>query len=280
MTSTPAESGWSPDEAVNSASRLLGRHLTLKSVLSGGQHATTVRASDGTTDFIVRSFPSGDDAAQRETGVLSRLSSLGEFVPRLIAADASLDHPLVVTTVVPGGAPDPTLPTDTIAREMAAALIRIHALSGEGLPAAPAAPPTGTSRLAQRAQDEWNSLDLDDPVLTHFDFWSGNALWSGRRLTGVVDWAGARQGPRGIDLAWCRQDLVLLGSTSAPEVFLNEYERGLGRTVGDIRPWDVQAAASAHERVETWLPNYHGIGRTDMTERDLRHRLDAWNASL
>jgi len=42
----------------------------------------------------------------------------------------------------------------------------------------------------------------------------------------------------------------------------------------------VQAAASAADRVETWLPNYHGIGLTDMTAKDLRHRLDEWNASL
>ena len=280
MTSVSEGSGWSPAEAVDSASRLLGRGLSLKSALPGGQHATTLRVTDGTTDFIVRGFPTGHDAAQRETDVLPRLSPLGDLVPRLIAADTSLDRPLVVTTVVPGSTPQRTLSIDTIAREMAAALVRIHALRGEGLRAAPSAPPAGTSALARRAQDEWDSLDLSDPVLTHSDFWSGNALWTGQRLTGVVDWAGARQGPRGIDLAWCRQDLVLLGSTSAPEVFLTEYERGLGRPVGDIRSWDVQAAASAHERVETWLPNYHGIGRTDMAESDLRHRLDAWNATL
>lgn len=280
MTSPLTGSGWSPTEAVASASVLLGRHLELVGVLPGGQHAMTVRVTDGRTDFVVRGFPTGHDAAHREAEVLPRLTALGDFVPRLVAVDPHVEYPLVITTVVAGGAPDSALPIDVIAREMAAALVRIHKLSGAGLPAAPSNPPTGSSQIARRAQFEWATLDLSDPVLVHSDFWSGNALWKNDKLTGVVDWAGARQGPRGIDLAWCRQDLVLLGSTSAPDLFLAEYERGLGRPIDDIRAWDVQAAASAHERVETWLPNYHGIGRNDLTEAALRSRLDEWNAKL
>lgn len=56
-----------------------------------------------------------------------------------------------------------------------------------------------------------------------------------------------------------------LGSPEAAAVFLAAYEERLGRRIHDIRAWDVQAAALAHDRVETWLPNYHGIGLTDMT---------------
>lgn len=66
----------------------------------------------------------------------------------------------------------------------------------------------------------------------------------------------------------------------AARVFLTEYERLSGTTIDDIDAWDVQAAASAHERVETWLPNYLGIGLTDMTAETLRERLDTWNAAL
>ncbi|MBK0296215.1 phosphotransferase, partial [Bacillus sp. S34] len=56
-----------------------------------------------------------------------------------------------------------------------------------------------------------------DRVLTHGDLWSGNTLWEGDRLTGIVDWSGAMSAPRGVDIAWCRQDLVLLGSTVAAD---------------------------------------------------------------
>nr|WP_140955453.1 aminoglycoside phosphotransferase family protein [Brevibacterium sp. XM4083] len=267
-------------EAVASAEELLNRRLELVRVLDGGQHASTARVTDGNEDYIIRAFPRGHDAALREAEVLPRLSALGGFVPQLVTASTSPDNPLVVTTVVPGGLPSPELPVEVIARQMAAALVRIHALDGVGLPPAPEAPPSGTAPIALRAQREWADLDRTDLVLTHFDFWAGNAVWTGERLTGVVDWAGARRGPRGIDLAWCRQDLALLGSTSAPDVFLAEYERLLGRSVSDINAWDVQAGAIADRRVETWLPNYHGIGRTDITASDLRQRLDSLNARL
>jgi aminoglycoside phosphotransferase (APT) family kinase protein len=61
-------------------------------------------------------------------------------------------------------------------------------------------------------------------VLTHYDFWSGNALWQADRLSGVVDWSGAALGPRGFDLGWCRLDLYLLFDEHIAGVFLSAYE--------------------------------------------------------
>lgn len=266
--------------ALDTASDLMGRRLSLVTVLTGGQHATTLLATDGEAEFVVRAFPAHHDSAVREAEILGRISVLGAWVPQLIAVSEDLRDPVIVTSRVVGTAPDRELPPVVIATEMAAALVRIHALDGSGLRPTPAVPPHGHCALALRAQREWDRLDMRDPVLTHSDFWCGNALWEADRLTGVVDWSGAHSGPRGVDLAWCRQDLVLLGSPEAARLFLEEYERLLGRSIGDIHAWDVQAAARAHDRVETWLPNYLGIGRTDMTAQLLRERLDTWNATL
>lgn len=266
--------------ALRTAAELLGRELDLLSVLTGGQHASTLLATDGESEFVVRAFPAFHDAAIREAEVLSRLSSLGAWVPHLIAHSTDLADPIIVTSRVPGSTPDLTTLATTLACEMAAALVRIHELDGTGLRHTPDAPPRGDSAIVRRAQQEWDRLDRDETVLTHSDFWSGNALWDDHRLTGVVDWSGARSGPLGVDLAWCRQDLVLLGSHEAARLFLQEYERLLGRTIPDIHAWDVQAAARAHDRVETWLPNYLGIGLTEMTAELLRERLDEWNATL
>lgn len=267
-------------QALDTASALTGRELSLLSVFTGGQHATTLLTSDGESEFVVRAFPALHDAAVREAEILKRISSLGAWVPQLIAVNRDLREPVIVTSRVHGGTPDADLSPLVIATEMAAALIRIHEFDGTGLRPVPTGPPPGLSALALRAQREWDSLDMGDPVLTHRDFWCGNALWEADRLTGVVDWSGARSGPRGVDLAWCRQDLVLLGYPEAAGVFLEEYERLLGTTINDIAAWDVQAAAQAHERVETWLPNYLGIGRVDITAQRLRERLDGWNARL
>ncbi|TGD29421.1 aminoglycoside phosphotransferase family protein [Brevibacterium sp. S22] len=259
---------------------MLGRELRLLKVFTAGQHATTLLVSDGEDELVVRSFPAGDGTVAKEPEALRRLRSLGELVPRLVAHRPDLNDPLVITTRVSGSTPDPTLPASTIAREMARALSRIHDLDGAGLPPAPTRPPAGDSPIAHRVRTGFSQLLEGERVLSHGDFWCGNALWSGTHLTGVVDWTHASHAPRGRDLSWCRQDLVLLSSPDAAAEFLDEYESLLGRRITDIHAWDLHAAASAIDRVETWLPNYHGIGLTEMTAELLRHRLDEWNAKL
>ena len=268
------------EHALRSASALLARELRLVEVFTAGQHATTLLVSDGEDELVVRSFPHGDTTAAKEPEVLRKLSALGDLVPHLVAHRPDLDDPLVITTKVRGSTPDPTLCVATIAREMARALFRIHTLDGTGLPQEPTRPPTGKSSIAHRVYAGFPRLLDGERVLSHGDFWCGNALWTGDRLTGVVDWAGAGHAPRGRDLSWCRQDLVLLGSPTAAAEFLDEHEALLGRRMTDIHAWDLHAAASAINRVETWLPNYHGIGLTDVTAALLRHRLDEWNAGL
>jgi aminoglycoside phosphotransferase (APT) family kinase protein len=258
------------------ASRLTGRDLRLRQVLTGGQHAFTIQAGDAHGDVVVRVFPTGDDAVQREVDILTRVQALGGFVPTFLARGAVDDQPMIVTTLVPGTAPRPTVPVAQIAAQMGEMLARIHTLDGSGLRRAPTAPPDGTGVLARAARAALPRLEDNDKVLTHFDFWSGNTLWEGDELTGVVDWSGARVAPRGVDVAWCRQDLVLLGARSAADIFLETYENHAGLVVADMSLWDLVAAAQADPVVESWAANYHGVGRPDITSEVLRKRLDDW----
>ena len=270
------------DRLMDAASNVVGRRLEFIGQLGGGEHALTVlaRSADG-IEYVARLFPDGDSAVTEEVRVLARLHPLGVLAPSLVAYDeGSPVGPIIVTSRVDGGHPSPTLCTTVIAQEMAAALVRIHRLDGRGLRTAPAGPPSGDGPAAKAARARWERLDHDDPVLTHFDFWCGNALWDGAALTGVVDWSGARRGPRGIDVAWCRQDLVLLGSPTAADVFLRTYERAAGVRVDDVLDWDILAAARAESDVETWAPNYSGIGRPEITGDVLRTRLDDWIVHL
>lgn len=48
----------------------------------------------------------------------------------------------------------------------------------------------------------------------------------------------------------------------------------------DLAVWDIVAAAQAEEVVESWSPNYEGMGRPELTGRVLRARLDEWIARL
>lgn len=262
-------------DVVATAARLLGRPLTLVRELTGGQHARTLLADDGAAHVVVRVFPRADDAVARELAVLARLGPLGRTAPAALAHGDLDGHGVIVTEAVPGGPPSPTLDPVVVGEQLGVALAAIHRLDPSGLPDDVREPTLRAGRLAATAQEAWREADLDR-VLTHGDFWSGNTVWEGDRLAGVVDWSGARSAPRGVDLAWCRQDLVLLGSPAAAERFLTSYEGALGRRVLDVHAWDVIAAARADTYVETWAPNYAGIGRPEIDARLLRARFDAW----
>ncbi len=261
------------------AAELLGEHAELLLLLSGGTHAETALIAVGGRELVARRFPAGDDAVADEIPVLERVSALGALVPKLVAYRDG-PHPLIVTTKVEGGLPDPALPVAAIAEAMAQVLAQIHSISGAGLQRGRKKPPSADTLIARVARGNPPHCDPSLDVLIHGDFWCGNAMWEGPRLTGVVDWSGAHSGARGRDVSWCRQDLVLLGDVAAADVFLQAYQDFSGLKVADVREWDLRAGAWADSAVETWAPNYTGIGRTDVTPEVLRARLDDWNGAL
>jgi aminoglycoside phosphotransferase (APT) family kinase protein len=201
--------------------------------------------------------------------VLTALDGLDGWAPRLIEADPAgvrFGQPATLITRLPGRADiRPRFPI-AAARQLGAVLARIHAVHIAGL--------TG---LRDGLWAESAAVQ-DDPerVLTHFDFWSGNVLWQGETLTGVVDWSGAGRAPRGLDVSWCRLDLVILHGPEVADEFLAAYERAAGAPLADPAGWDLFALAHSRETVETWLPNYHDLGRTDLTAAGLRSRHTQW----
>jgi aminoglycoside phosphotransferase (APT) family kinase protein len=264
---------------IAAASRLLGEPAEFVRSLPGGTHAEIAVIAAGERELVVRRFPPGDDAVAREIEVLSRIGALGSLVPQLVAH--RLDHDaLIITTKVDGDPPDPALIPGAIAAEMARMLARLHSLDPAGLPHTSRGPLRGETLIARTARANPPDQDPIRHVLVHSDFWCGNALWRGARLTGLVDWSGAHAGARGLDVAWCRQDLVLLGAPDAADIFLREYEQASGTEIDDLWAWDLSAGAWADPVVETWAPNYAGIGRADLTPDVIRNRLNDWNAAL
>lgn len=142
--------------------------------------------------------------------------------------------------------------------------------ASEAQNAGPAAPILATHgrRLAEQ-----------QPVLTHYDYWSGNVLWQDDVLTGIVDWSGASLAPRGFDVSWCRLDLVLLHGPATADMFLNAYQDAAEEAACEVTLWDLFALTNSHRTVETWLPNYHDLGRTDLTAADLRQRHTDWSTA-
>lgn len=259
--------------------------------LAGGTHARTylIRTANPEHEFILREFPPGDDAPSNESRVLSVLGGLGGLAPRLLASGAG-DGPCrgawTLISRLPGTADiTPGLPA-AWAGQLGGTLARIHAIPVQRLgefqkvserPGGSLAAINGPAAGPVRAS--WEALASAPAVLTHYDFWSGNTLWEGGILTGVVDWSGGALGPRGFDVGWCRLDLYLLYGEHIAASFLDSYESA-SSALRDLLYWDLWAVARSHETVESWVPNYRELGRVDLTAPELRKRHTAWTQHL
>jgi hypothetical protein len=63
-------------------------------------------------------------------------------------------------------------------------------------------------------------------------------------------------------------------------VFLDSYETASNAALPDRQVWDLWAVARSHEQVESWVPNYRDLGRTDLTVTELRRRHTEWTEYL
>jgi aminoglycoside phosphotransferase (APT) family kinase protein len=258
--------------------------------LAGGTHAVThlLRTARPTREMVLRRFPPGDHAAGLEAHALKALDGLGGWAPRLVGVDADgrrFGEPATLITCLPGHADISPVRPHTASAQLGRALARVHAVPAsrfaglrDGMAAAAAwsARSGNAGPAAPILATHGHRLAVQQPVLTHYDYWSGNVLWQQGELTGIVDWSGASRAPRGFDVSWCRLDLVLLHDWAAAQAFLTAYEEAAGEAVPDMVLWDLFALTNSHHAVETWLPNYHDLGRTDLTAADLRQRHTDW----
>ena len=90
-------------------------------------------------------------------------------------------------------------------------------------------------------------------VFSHGDFHPQNVLWEGDRISGVIDWSGARFIPRGLDVATCRTSLALSPGGDAADMFLAAYRRHSGEALANIALWDVLCGIDAFEDGLNWL---------------------------
>jgi aminoglycoside phosphotransferase (APT) family kinase protein len=273
--------------AVERAAGLAGPDATVLELqaLAGGTHARTylVRTVNPEREFILREFPPGDEAPGSEARVLSVLDGLDGLAPRILASAEGW----TLISRLPGTADITPGDPASWADQLGETLARIHAvprdhLSGlQNFSARPGGSPAHVSGpAAGLVSASWEVLAGGPAVLTHYDFWSGNTLWEGGVLTGVVDWSGGALGPRGYDVGWCRLDLHLLYGEHIAARFLDAYQRASKFPVFAALYWDLWAAARSHEIIESWVPNYSELGRTDLTARELRKRLTAWTDQL
>ena len=285
--------------ALGPAARIV-RSEPLLGGLDWGTYALEVEAREGIRSLVVRRFDgSGERPARSADRLWAALTALGSTdlpVPRPVLRDDGhlIGAPAIVMTRCEGAIrPPPADPAGWI-RAYAAALLAVHAADlGRLSTTLPSCtdrravlgrflelPATGEARpawdrVAGALLDHVHALVEVPPVLRHRDFWFGNTLWTGDRVTGIVDWSGACIGdPRG-DVAYARLDVHLVLGAEAAGQFQRAYERQRGGAI-ELAWWELCAAIDALVWLPDWVEGYHEVGLKDLSLSIARERLDAF----
>ena len=114
-------------------------------------------------------------------------------------------------------------------------------LEGDSIPSYLQAYPGGVD-LWQLLRERFPLLRPAPRVLVHIDYWSGNILWHAGEISAVLDWEEAAWGDPVIDVAYARQNMILMDLPAAADEFLHHYETETGHAVENLGFWELAAA--------------------------------------
>ena len=212
-------------------------------------HRVTVTLANGDSARLVlrrsvRPEQIADDpsVAAHEAAVLQLVERIATPTPRLIGVDptgALAGAPAVLMTELPGR-PEWAAGQRWM-RQLVDVLADVHDIDPA---AARAVRPFGVYAQDSYALPKWvtkpalweRAIEIfqgpvldDDRTFIHRDFYPGNVLWHRRAVSGLVDWEAASVGPRSMDVAHCRINLLYEGLDAA-DVFTQLWEQRTGRT--------------------------------------------------
>ena len=233
-------------------------------------HRLTVERNGCREQYVLRWWVPDSESEQwiaravpLETAVLTKLEVSDIPAPRLIGSttDIALGGAAVLMTRVPGEMQLMPRDRERWLQQMAQMLVRIHALAVDGNPfeswldRSQLSPPPDASRadiwreaIAQVAEER----APERTCFLHRDYQHFNILWSGDRLTGVVDWIEGCVGPPEVDVGHCRLNLTVLFSAGVADRFREIYEVESGHRVDAW--WDVYALLSYGPSWKQFLP--------------------------
>ena len=92
------------------------------------------------------------------------------------------------------------------------------------------------------------------------------------KLAAVVDWEGGAIADPALDVAYCAFDMRLLGLNEAAESFVEAYRDRSGRTLENLRYWELLALCRPMPNIEIWVPGWQAMGyEISADEARLRH---------
>jgi aminoglycoside phosphotransferase (APT) family kinase protein len=116
-------------------------------------------------------------------------------------------------------------------------------------------------------------------VFIHRDYHPVNVLWHKSRVSGVVDWINACQGPAGVDVAHCRTNLVQMFGVAVADQFLEAYTASSVKF--DYHPyWDLDSILNMNLPKPTFYQPWQDFGINVIPDEVLKQRIDAYIESV
>ena len=234
---------------------------------------------------VVKLYRLDDGTAPLEWSRLEIVQRVTVPVPAPIAADLEsvwFGKPSVVMSRLPGR-PDVTpKDVDRWIEGLAQAMADLHETPLDGVEASLTQPPWAETwrppagehepltAAAVRAVTERLPSLASDHVLTHGDFHPGNVLWKRGRVSGVVDWSGARLDSRWSELAYCRTEVCLLLGPDSADRLADAYSTIVGDASDDLAVYDVMYVLLSRQYAAKALDAYREQGHALNYQRSLK----------
>lgn len=285
-----------------------GRPASVKSVrrLYGGISSIMLSVSllvDGEPrEVVLRQFDQAQwlreepDLARHEAEALKRASTiLGARSPQVIAYDEFGEicgMPMVLMTKLEGAVNLAPHDMREWVDELAAALASVHRGDGTEFPWRYFAY-TDVNQLKgmpwSRVPSMWQQaiaivrgeMPAYRPCFIHRDYHPTNVLWQDGKVSGVVDWVNACQGPAGIDVGHCRVNLAQLYGVSAADAFLAAYRKHAGDAFTYDPYWDLRCLMDMGGDEEPGVySGWTALGVTGLSNQLIMERMDEYVESL
>ncbi len=126
-------------------------------------------------------------------------------------------------------------------------------------------------RLWEAMRSELASIEFESGVFIHGDYWPGNTLWQGQKLTAVVDFEEIGIGDPALDVATAIVNYKFEPWGNATENFLHVYRGETGRKLESLRFWSLKELRRPMPDIARWLPSFQEISSMpDITADELR----------
>lgn len=251
-----------PQQRLKSALQRLDPSWKLRGARPLSRRAAMLEVSDAANRrqrLILLSHSASDrkrnpQIARDEFRALQQLHEAGLPVARPLYYEQSQEPPFLITTLVEGASRTDAAAPSALCAQLAAALTRIHAVDLRRhnfafLPQQKALirqrlrGGAADARIVSALEGALHRIPMNRRALLHGDFWLGNLLWQGERLSGILDWEDAMTGDPLGDLGKSRLEILwALGAEAMTEYTANYLALNRALDATALPFWDLWGA--------------------------------------